>query len=487
MLSIKYFLQENNRQLAPQKEGYRMDAEFQSRAGQKLIRVLAFTLVITVMSATMFNIVLPRIADDFGLTISQVSWVSSSFLLVYAIGTMLYGKLADSYKLKSLLTFGLVFFAFGSLIGLAAQNYWMVLLGRVLQGIGAAVVPATAGIIPARFFPPETRGRALGIAMTGLAIGSAIGPAVAALVVSAVHWRWLFCMPLFGLLALPFYRKYLNEEPAKEGSSIDWLGGGLLTGAVAALLLAITNAAWPYAAGCAVLLIVFYARIRSAKSPFIRLELLRNKSYSVGIATAFAATGVAYSLPFLSPQLLTHVNGLSPAWVGLTMVPAAAVTALLGRSAGKLADARGNPFLFYASTGLLGFCLLLLSAFAGIAPAWIAVFLIFGTVGHSFMYIALSNGISRTLPQDQVGIGMGLLSMLNFIAGAVSASLFGGVVDRGASSGWNPLNTHPSAFAYSNLYLVLAGLLAIFIAVYFLQFGGIKRDGVNATKATSIS
>lgn len=266
-----------------------MKEEFQSRTGQKLIRVLAFTLVITVMSASMFNIVLPQIAADFDLTISQVSWVSSAFLLVYAIGTMIYGKLADSYRLKSLLTFGLVFFALGSLTGLAAQNFWMVLLGRILQGIGAAVVPATAGIIPARFFPPESRGRALGIAMTGLAIGSAIGPAVAAFVVSAVHWRWLFCMPLFGLLALPFYRKYLDEEH-KQGAPIDWLGGGLLAGSIALLLLAITNASWPSGVGCAVLLLAFYARIRTAESPFVRLELLRNKSYSIGIAIAFAVT-----------------------------------------------------------------------------------------------------------------------------------------------------------------------------------------------------
>ncbi|WP_456238670.1 MFS transporter [Paenibacillus puerhi] len=268
-----------------------MKAAVQQQSGDKLIRILAFTLVISVMSATMFNIVLPEIAAEFDLSLSQVSWVSSAFLLIYAIGTMTYGRLADTYKLKHLLTFGLLFFALGSLVGLSARHYETVLLGRVLQAAGAAVIPATAGIIPVRYFPPESRGRALGIAMTGLALGSAIGPVVAALLVSVVHWRWLFCMPLFTLLTLPFYRKQLNDMPEHSGR-IDWLGGGLLAGTVALLLLAITNQAWISAAGCLALFVLFIARIRSVPDPFIKPGLFRDKSYSFGLTIAFLATGI---------------------------------------------------------------------------------------------------------------------------------------------------------------------------------------------------
>jgi len=306
--------------------------------------------------------------------------------------------------------------------------------------------------------------------MTGMAVGSAIGPAVAALVAVAVHWRWLFCMPLFALLALPYYRKYLNEERG-AGSPIDWIGGALLAGTVALLLLAITNGSWLFAAGCAALFLAFLARIRSSPAPFVRPELFRSKGYALGLAIAFAGTCIGYSMPFLSPQLLSQVNGLATGWVGLSLVPAAAATALFGRKAGKLADARGNPFVFFASTGMLVFGILLLSSFAGAPPAWIALFLVFGNVGQSFMYIALSNAISRSLPQEQTGVGMGLLSMLNFIAGALSASLYSGFVDRGAGSAWNPLNAYPEAFAYSNLYLALAVVLGAIVVVYYYQFG----------------
>ncbi|MDQ0900762.1 MFS transporter [Paenibacillus sp. V4I7] len=451
-----------------------METGVQQQAGEKLIRILAFTLVISVMSASMFNIVLPEIRAEFQLSFAQVSWVTSAFLLIYAIGTVIYGKLADIYKLKNLLTFGLIFFVFGSLIGLVAQAYWMVLLSRILQAAGAAVVPATASIIPVRYFPPESRGRALGISMTGLAIGGAIGPLVATLVVSIVHWRWLFCMPLFTLFTLPYYRKYLDNEHEDAGN-IDWIGGGLLAGTAALLLLAITYEAWMPAAGCLILFVLFIARIRSVAKPFIRPELFRNKSYSLVLAIAFLTTGIGYSLAFLSPQLLSQVNHLAPGLIGFAIAPAAVTTAILGRKAGKLADAKGNPFLYYVASLLLLTCFALLSSFAGISPVYIAVFLIFGNVGQSFMMIALSNTISRTLPKEQTGVGMGLLAMLNFVAGAVSASIYSTTIDQGASSVWNAANSFPVAFVYSNIYFVLAFLHAMILLIYYFQFGRAER------------
>ncbi|MFS0647134.1 MFS transporter [Siminovitchia sp. 179-K 8D1 HS] len=81
----------------------------------KFIRTMVFTIVISMMSATMFNIVLPEISQEYELTYRQVSWVSSAYLLVYAIGSMIYSKLSDRYRLKSLLTMGLLLLSVGSL------------------------------------------------------------------------------------------------------------------------------------------------------------------------------------------------------------------------------------------------------------------------------------------------------------------------------------------------------------------------------------
>ncbi|MCQ6560251.1 MFS transporter [Paenibacillus mendelii] len=446
-----------------------MESEVQQQAGDKLIRILAFTLVISVMNATMFNIVLPKIKEEFQLSLAQVSWVFAVYTLVYAIGSVVYGKLADTYKLKNLITFGLILLFLGSVAGLAAEAYWMVLLGRILQASGAAVIPAIAMIIPVRYFPAERRGRALGISATGLALGNAIGPVISALIVSVVHWRWLFCMPLFLLITVPFYRKYLRDEQTRAGG-IDWIGGGLLAGTVALLLLAVTQGGWILAAGSLIFFLLFIVRIHSAAEPFVQPRLFRNHNYSLGLIMAVFIMSAGYSLPFLTPQLLADVNGLSPGWIGAVMVPAAVTSAILGRKGGRLADKRGNSTLFYIAFVLLLICFALFSSFAGSSPAFIAFFLIFGTVGQMFMQIALSNSISRTLPKEQTGVGMGLLTMLNFLAGAVSTGIYSKIVDQGSGYRWNPMNTSPGSFVYSNIYALLVVVQIGILIFYHFQF-----------------
>ncbi|WP_435923986.1 MFS transporter [Paenibacillus sp. DYY-L-2] len=442
-----------------------------SGSADKLIRILAFTMVLSSMSATMFNIVLPEISKEFQLSFAQVSWVSAIYLLIYAIGSVIYGKLADTFKLRNLLTIGLLVFFIGSIVGLSASAYWMVLTGRVLQAAGAAVIPAIAMIIPARYFPPENRGRALGITATGLALGNAIGPVVSALMVSVFHWRWLFCIPLLILFTLPYYRKYLRDEQ-RAGGRIDWLGGGLLAGTVSLFLLTITQGqGLVFGAGSLILLFLFILRIRTAKEPFIQPGLFLNKSYTAGLVLAVLIMGAGYSLPFLTPKLLADLNTLSPGLIGFVMVPGAVASALLGRTGGGLADHRGTPFLFYLAIALNAVCFALLSTFAGTSPLFIAAILILGNVGQMFMQVSLSKTISLSLPAEQTGVGMGLLSMLNFLAGAVATGVYGRAIDLGSSHLWNPLNMFPSSSAYSNIFTLLVAVQLGMFLLFFLQFG----------------
>lgn len=195
-------------------------------------------------------------------------------MIVYAIGTVTFGKLTDKYSLKNLLTFGLIFLAVSSLAGILASAYWMMIVARILQAVGASVIPALAMIIPIRYFSPEKRGRALGTTAIGTALGAALGPIIAGLVSSALNWQVLFVIPLLSLFTLPFYRKYLDNEKG-SASKIDFIGGILLAGTVATLLLALTNGGIGYAVTGIVLLILFILRIRHAADPFVKPLFLK--------------------------------------------------------------------------------------------------------------------------------------------------------------------------------------------------------------------
>ncbi|TVX91721.1 MFS transporter [Paenibacillus agilis] len=446
----------------------------------KLLRVLVVTLIFSVMNGTMFNVALPAIGQEFSLLPSQVSWIMTSYMVLYAVGSVVFGKLADNYRLKDLLTYGLLVFAFGSIVGMLAAEYWMIIVGRILQAAGASVLPAIAMIIPIRYFSPEKRGRALGTSAIGLALGSALGPVVSGLITSVGSWRMLFLFSLLPLLTLPFFRKYLDDAKG-EAKAIDFLGGGLLGGTVALILLAITQSNLWMLLGGVVLLVLFIIRIRTAANPFIQPELFTNQSYSVGLLLTFMATAMSFSITFMTPQYLTALNELSASSIGFVLTPAALAAALLGRKGGKLADEHGNSALIKTASLLMLLCFMLLSTFVGISPYAIAIILMLGNVGQTFMSIGMSNTISRTLTKEQTGVGMGLFSMLNFISGAIAMSVIGKMLDSGSTSlRLNPFMMNENAYVYSNIFLVLFIVTLIVWGLYRIQFGS------NATAVSSI-
>ncbi|MCZ8518362.1 MULTISPECIES: MFS transporter [Paenibacillus] len=445
----------------------------QAQTGEKLIKVLAFTMVLSVMNATMFNVALPTLSKEFALSASQVSWVVTAYIIVYAIGSVTYGKLADKYRLKDLLTVGLSFFAVGSILGFVATEYWMIILARVLQSVGASVIPAAAMIIPVRYFPPETRGRALGTTSAGLAFGTAIGPIIAGFVTSTLSWRYLFFLSVISLLTLPFYRKYLDDNRGTAGRT-DLLGGGLLAVTIAMLLLSITNSAWIYFGLAVLFFALFLVRIRRDANPFIQPSLLQNRKYAAGLLVSFIASGLSFGIPFLAPQMLTQLNGLNPAVIGFVMFPGAIIASLLGKTGGRLADQKGNVYLIFLAIAAQFLSFFLLSVTAGIGPSLLWIFLIFGNIGQMFMQIGLSNTVSRTLAKEQTGVGMGLFMMVNFIAGAIATSVIGKVLDAGrahAQHGLNPLLLVADAGVYSNIFLVLALLVLINTVLFYFFFG----------------
>ena len=448
----------------------------------KLMRLLLFTIALSSMTSLMFNIVLPQVSEEFQLSYAQVSWLSSGYMIIYAFGTVTYGKLADRFRLKNLLTFGLSLFAIGSLVGLLSASYWTALLGRCLQSAGAACIPALAMIIPTRYVAAERRGQALAMNAVGVALGSALAPVVSALIVSMAHWRWLFVPPLLLLLMLPFYRKHLIDIDEAKGTPerFDWLGGGLLAAAVALLLMGVTGQSVGLILAGLAALALLIARIRAAKQPFIRPELFRNKRFSSALTLAFLINAIGISLYFLTPKLLAGVYRLDSDWIGFAMVPAALASSMLGRKGGKLADLKGNAFLFGIASGALITCFLLLSSFAGVSPLWISAFLILGNVGQSFIGVAMSNTISQTLPREQVGVGMGLFSMLNFIAQGVGAGIYGIAAEQDAAVSWNPLHLDPNSRLYSNMYLVLAALHAGILWFYQSRLRAGQRKGGKA-------
>jgi len=457
-------------------------AEQVERTGMKLMRLMMVAAALSFMSVHAFNIVVPEISRQFGITLAQATWLSSGYTLLYGFGAVVWGKLADRFALRPLITAGLLGFAAGSLTGLLSQSFWAALAGRLLQAAGASVVPAMAMILPIRYFAPERRASAISMTAVGLAIGGALGPVVSALLLAAGNWRWLFVPSLLMLALLPPFRKRLaGSEPASGArpGTFDAAGGGLLLAATAALLLGFTwwNA-WLFAAFAAALAL-FVFHIRRAREPFVRPELFRNAKYRTGLIMTALIAAASNGVFLLSPMLLADVYGLESRWIGFALVPAAFAAAVLGRRGGRLADRKGTPVLYTAAAGLLIACFVLLATLTGTLPVWaIPLVLVLGNVGQTFMQVAITNSVSGTLPKAEAGVGMGLFSMTNFLSTAAAAGLYGAAVEAGRNgvlSGWP--GSSPEAGAFGLICAALAALHLVLLMVYRMRFGAVTAPG----------
>ncbi|AEN88483.1 Major facilitator family transporter [Priestia megaterium WSH-002] len=424
---------------------------------QKLIIVLACTLVFSSMSATMFNVALPSITHELSLTPSQAAWIITSYMIIYAIGSVAYGRLADQYKLKNLLTAGLLFFAVGSVIGFFSTNFAFIISARVLQAVGASVFPASAMLIPSRYFPPEVRGKALGITSTGLSLGVAVGPIIAGVITTSLHWHYLFAVSIIPVVAIPFFRTYLDDTKG-NAAKLDYLGAALLAGMVTFVLLGISMQHLYYFIISILLLGLFSWRISKAQEPFIKAELFKNKRYSVILLLFACSSGIGFGLPYLTPLLLADVNHLSAFTSSLFMFPGAAITALLAKKGGELADKKGNVVLAYIALSCYFICFISLSIIVGHSPYLIMVAIIFGYIAQSFCQMSLANTVSQVLPSTQTGVGMGLFMLTNFVGSSIATTLMG-----------TSLNDHNGVSGYTNIYIILSiivvGMGIIYTAV----------------------
>lgn len=447
----------------------------------KIIYILALAMIISVMNSTMFNVALPSIRQDFDLSSSQVSWVVTSYIIIYAIGSVTYGKLADKYRLKNLLTVGICLFALGSIVGFVASDYWMVIAGRILQSAGASVIPASSMIIPIRYVSAEKRGRALGITSSGMALGTAMGPIIAGMITSFADWRYLFAISLLSLVTIPFFRKYLNQDQVRP-LKIDIWGGVMLAATVTLLLLAITNLSLILAIMTVVLLIIFIWYIRQAKQPFLDPAIFRNSTYTMTMIIACLALIFNLCVPYLIPQMLSSIHQLSSFTIGMIMFPGALIAAIFGIVGGRIADSKGNTFLLRIAFILQLITYIILAVFTDRSYWLIMGVLVIGNTGLTFAQVGLANTVSRTLDGAQVGVGMGLYMMLSFISGAIGTTVLGLILDR-VESPWslNSLWHYSEANTFSNIFFVFAIWIAI-ILIFFFRYLRVANQNSKPAK-----
>ncbi len=434
--------------------------------GALLLAALSFALLQTMVAPA-----LPAITKDYETTASTSTWVMTGFLLSASVCTPLAGKLGDLFGKARVLTVILVVFTLGSLICAAADTIGVLIAGRIVSGVAGGVFPLAFGIINDEV-PPERRGMSIGLMSAMFGIGGGIGMPLAGVIVDNADLSWLF---LVGLLAAPAavaVWKLVPPSPPRERTRVDWLGAGVLSAALAAILLGVSKAndwGWTSAAvlgliGAGVVLLIAFARIESATAqPLIEIRLLRERAVaSTNIAaflTGFAMFGSFLLIPLFAqtPARAGYGFAMTVTEAGLVMLPSAIAMLFAGPIGGILGSRIGFRSVLMLGTLLAAASFAMLSVLHGEVWEFIVAGLLQG-FGISFAFAAMANLIVAAVPPRDVGIATGINTVARTTGGAFGTALVTALVTAETIPG-TAIPTEDSytlAFAVSAVGVLLA-------------------------------
>ncbi len=442
-----------------------------------LLAVLTSAVFIAVMNSSMVNVSVPVIRQDFGVSEAQVGWVITSYLLTYAVGIPLYGRAADVFSLRRAFSLGLMVFALGSLLCILAPSLPLLVFARIVQATGAAAIPALASASVAKLLPPGERGTALGLIVSSVGVGAAVGPVAGGVLQEFAGWHSLFYATLLLTLLLIPGAYYALPETGSSGERNFDLPGGILLGLAAGLFLfGITQgqvagfasvSSWGSFAGAALAAAGFAWRIANAEHPFVSPTLFRNRGYVAAVIVGYFSMLANVSCLVSVPLLVSQVNGLSPGTTGLVLAPGAVALAILSPIAGRLSDQIGFKMPVYAGLGIMLLSVLFISSFAaGAAPYLVAVGMLGVGAGFALTNSPNVNAAAAALSKEETGVGLGIFNGLFFLGGGTGPAMVGAFLAARREAGTGALNPLYAldAAPYSDAFLLLVVALLVALA-----------------------
>lgn len=438
---------------------------------------LGFLAFFSVLNEMVFNVVLPDIAKDLGISPSLANWVNTSFMISFAIGSITYGAISDKYGVKKLLVFGLLAYSGGSLLGVFAHSHFLaVIAARFIQGVGASAVPALVMVIVARYVKSGEQGKAFGIIGSLVAMGEGIGPALGGTVAYYVQWPVLFLIPMLTLFTIPFFLKELPNESIK-GKRIDIFGIVLLSCGIVTFTIYTTQYNWLYLAISFVLFVGFTLHIHKVEQPFIEPRLLMNRKFMLGVLTGCVLLGTVAGCISMIPYMMRGVHQLSASMIGWVIFPGTMSVMAFGIVGGSLVDRRGTTFVLWLGSSFILASFFILSLFADQTPWFVSGMLILMFGGLSFVKTVISTSVADALGPKEVGAGMGFLSFACFLAEGLGIAIVGGLLTKHILE-YPLLSTIQNAkmYLYSNLLLVFIVAVLIGASIYTVAYSRRRNE-----------
>ncbi len=393
------------------------------------------------LDSSIVNIALPAISAELGARLTAVGWVATAYLLTNAALVLTMGRLADLWGLRRVYSLGFVVFGAGSAACAASGTLGLLVGSRVLQATGAAMIFAAGPAIITLAFPPERRGRALGMVGLSVSAGLTAGPPLGGLLVGAFGWPSIFLInvPLSIGAAVIAWRRLPDECPVAE--PFDLRGAVLFALALLPLLLALSEAdrlGWTSlpVLGMVALAVVsaalFVKSQMATAHPMLDLRLFSTVPFAAGIAAAVMGFMSLFTVTFTMPFYLLKVRGLDSQAAGLVLMATPLTMALFAPVSGRLADRVGSRG---PATAGMAWCALSVAGMSLLGPqtpiALVALGLACIGAGVSFFQTPNTTAVLNATPPSRRGVGSALVGEARSVGMTLGIALTAAVVTAG--------------------------------------------------------
>jgi EmrB/QacA subfamily drug resistance transporter len=405
-----------------------------TKPGVALALILTCQLML-MLDVTVMNVALPRIRDELGFTPAGLSWVMNAYTLVFGGLLLLGGRLGDLFGRRRVFLVGVGVFTVASLAGGLADSAWLLIVARIVQGLGAAAAgPSTLALVAGTFTEPKARMRALSLFSAMASSGFAIGLILGGLLTEWLSWRSvMFINVPIGAVVLAFGARHI-VEPERHPARLDVTGAVLATLGVASLVYGFIRAAesgwgtasavWPLAVG-GVLVVSFVWSQTRVEHPMLPLRLFADRNRAAGYANFFLGPLSMMSAFFFLTQFLQDIKGYGALATGFAFLPMAAGIFGLSRLVPTLLPRLGPKPMAVTGTLLMSaglWWLAQLSAVSGYVPDILGPMLLMG-IGGGLAFTPLNVVIMSTVPPADTGAAGGALQTMQQIGGTLGLAV----------------------------------------------------------------
>ena len=427
-----------------------------------ILLTMSLGVLIAQIDTSVVNLAVKEIGASLNAGVTALQWVVDAYNLVYASLLLTAGTLADLYGRRRIFALGIALFTLGSLVCGLAPNAIVLVAGRAVAGLGAALeVPTSLAILAVAYPGAKQRSQALGIWASCNGLAFIIGPTLGGVLVESVGWRSIFLLiiPLC-VLALGLTATAVPESSDPKGRSLDVPGQALAVAALGALSLAVIEGPrWGWEsfasvaafAGSALAAVLFVLRQRGADGALVPLPMFRNRVFSASLGIAAAMTFGMYAMLFLTPLYLQASRGDGALLAGVELLPMSVTFVIVSQLSGKIANAYGPRLPMTLGMAMMGLGLFMLALIPLDNSLWLveAALLVIGCgLG---LNTAPVNGVAvANVAAARSGTASGLVNTARMVGATLGVAVLGAIFATVA--GGSPDASH-----------VIAGLPAAFI------------------------